>query len=363
MSGLRSVFSLLICLALASSALAHDPGLSSAHLVRTESGVEVRLAFAWSDLASLSSGSFGPERPAGDKLAALGLLLAPSSAGLVTVEAEEVLLRGSDPIVSAGAASATEVLVSLRWTQVPGRALRVQFPIIAHMPFGHRMMLTVGSALEPVALLDARHATWELPAVPVVSTGMPAAVAQAARASSFSFVQLGIEHILTGFDHLCFLFALLLVATGFRDVLKVVTTFTVAHSLTLAAAAFGAVKLSSSIVEPLIAVSIIYIGLENIFLRRPPRHRLAVVFGFGLIHGLGFAGALAERLPGVTGVAVVPPLLGFNAGVELGQLAVAACLVPLIRLARGRPGFSARMQPACSVVIAMAGFVWLLQRI
>ena len=238
------------------------------------------------------------------------------------------------------------------------------FPVLARMPFGHRMMLTLGNAAEPVVLLDARHATWDLPAWSGVTAGAtPAPLSTPTRASAFSFVVLGVEHILTGFDHLCFLFALLLVATRFRDVLMVVTTFTVAHSLTLAAAAFGAVKMSSSIVEPLIAASIVYIGLENIFLRRQPRHRLALVFGFGLIHGLGFAGALAERLPGVTGLRVILPLLGFNAGVECGQLAVAACLVPLIHLARKRPEFPTKLQPACSLTIATAGFVWLMQRV
>jgi hypothetical protein len=143
----------------------------------------------------------------------------------------------------------------------------------------------------------------------------------------------------------------------------VVTTFTLAHSLTLAAAATGLVSLSPKIVEPLIAVSIVYIGVENLFLRRPPRHRLALVFGFGLVHGLGFASALAERLPGVTGVAVILPLLGFNVGVELGQLAVAACLVPLLWFARTRAALEPRLQPAFSLVIATAGVIWFWQRI
>jgi len=162
---------------------------------------------------------------------------------------------------------------------------------------------------------------------------------------------------------LCFLLALLLVAAGLRDVFRVVTTFTVAHSMTLAAAATGIVSLSPRIVEPLIAVSIVYVGMENLFLRRAPRHRLALVFGFGLVHGLGFASALAERLPGVKGFAMVLPLLGFNGGVELGQLAVAACMIPLIRLGRSRPVFAPRLQPAFSLAIAAAGVIWFCQRV
>jgi hydrogenase/urease accessory protein HupE len=174
---------------------------------------------------------------------------------------------------------------------------------------------------------------------------------------------LGVEHILIGFDHLCFLLALLLVAVRTREVVALVTTFTIAHSLTLAAAALGLISLSPRLVEPLIAASIIYVAVENLVLRRQPPYRLAVVFGFGLVHGLGFAGILAERLPGVTGAAVIPPLLAFNAGVELGQLAVAACLVPLIRMARAQPRIAPKLQPTLSLLIAMAGVVWFFQRV
>ena len=362
MAGFRFVLVLLACLLGGSAASAHDPGLSSAHLGRLDHGVEINLSLAWTDLAALTSGVAGATRPDAAQLAALGPVLAKFPGGLVRIAADAVLLKSSVPVVTAGTASATEVLVALRWKEAPDGGLRVEFPILSGMPFGHRMMLTLGSDAEPAALLDARHQSWDLAAVSSVAIAS-AAPPPTEGASWVSFVLLGVEHILTGYDHLCFLFALLLVATRLRGVLAVVTTFTVAHSLTLAAAALGIVSLPSSVVEPLIAASIIYVGVENIFLRRQPDHRLALVFCFGLIHGLGFASALAERLPGVKGFAVVPPLLGFNAGVELGQLAVAACLVPLIRLARTRPGFARRIQPAFSLMIAMAGFIWLLQRV
>lgn len=363
MSGIRLVFIFIVSLLFGRAALAHDPGLSSAHIVRNDHTVDVRLAFAWADLASLTSSPAGSVRPGADQLRTLGPSLAKVAGGLVQVYSGQNLIESQDPVVSAGPTSSTEILISLHWSQVPGDSLRMEFPVLAGMPFGHRMMLTLGNAVEPVGLLDARHQTWKLDAPAAAGLVTEVAVSTPANVSWFSFILLGIEHILTGFDHLCFLLALLLVATRPRDVLTVITTFTVAHSITLAAAALGAVSLSSSVVEPLIAASIVYIGLENIILRRQPRYRLAVVFGFGLIHGLGFASGLAERLPGVTGLAVVPPLLGFNAGVEIGQLAVAACLVPLIKFARTRPSFTGRMQPACSLMIATAGFVWLLQRV
>ena len=359
----RPILRLLFCLVAGATALAHDPGLSSAHVTRMGEGLEVRLAFAWADLASLTPGQAASTRPAAAQLTALAPPLMESAGGIVQINANNIPLSATRIALAPGEASPTEVVLTLAWAKLSSGVIKVEFPVIAKMPFGHRMMLTEGNAPEPTALLDARHAVWDLPAAAAVWTASTTAPSTPHHASSGSFVLLGIEHILTGFDHLCFLLALLLVAARFRDVLTVVTAFTVAHSLTLAAAALGRVSLSSVIVEPLIAVSIVYIGLENLFLRRQPRHRLALVFAFGLIHGFGFAGALTERLPGITGSAVVPPLLGFNVGVELGQLAVAACLVPLIGMARARPDFSARWQPACSLLIASAGCIWLLQRV
>lgn len=363
MSAFHSIIRLLLCLGTAATALAHDPGLSSAHIERTTGGLEIRLAFAWSDFASLTPETASSDRPTAEQLMALVPALAKSADGLVQIYSEKLSPAATRIVLSPGTTSPTEVVLTMEWAKSSSGALKVEFPVIAKMPFGHRMMLTVGNAAEPTALLDARHASWDLPAAPVVAAASATTTNSPAHASWSSFVLLGIEHILAGFDHLCFLLALLLVATRFRDVLAVVTTFTVAHSLTLGTAALGRISLSSAIVEPLIAVSIVYIGLENLFLRRQPRHRLVLVFAFGLIHGFGFAGALTERLPGISGIAVVPPLLGFNAGVELGQLAVATCLVPLIGLARSRPSFSARLQPACSLLIASVGFVWLVQRI
>ena len=363
MSVLRVILRLLVCLGPAAAALAHDPGLSSVQVTRPAGGLEIRMALAWTDLASLTSGNAGTARPTAVQLATITPTLVKSAGGIVQISANGVPMNAPRIDLLPSTASPTEVVLTMKWTKSSTDVIKLEFPIIAKMPFGHRMMLTEGSAAEPTALLDARHATWDLPAPPAVVTASATTTETPTRASWSSFVLLGVEHILTGFDHLCFLLALLLVATQFRDVLTIVTTFTVAHSLTLAAAALGRVSLPSSIVEPLIAVSIVYIGLENLFLRRQPRHRLALVFFFGLIHGFGFAGALTERLPGITGIAVVPPLLGFNVGVELGQLAVAAALVPLIRLARSRPSFPTRLQPACSLLIASAGFIWLAQRI
>jgi hydrogenase/urease accessory protein HupE len=341
----RSLFGLSLLFSLVAPLIAHDPGLSSVQIKRAAAHLEVVLTFAPGDLASvgLSAGTHG----------------AAATEDLVRCSASNRRLPNVAATVSNRMGRANEVAVVIDWRQVGRGPIRLDFPILARLPFGHRMVLRVDESAGAVALLDARHATWELPPI----TEQSPATAEHEPASAGSFIFLGVEHILTGFDHLCFLLALLLAAPRVRDVLAVVTTFTLAHSLTLAAAATGLVSLSPKIVEPLIAVSIVYIGVENLFLRRPPRHRLALVFGFGLVHGLGFASALAERLPGVTGVAVILPLLGFNVGVELGQLAVAACLVPLLWFARTRAALEPRLQPAFSLVIATAGVIWFWQRI
>ena len=176
----------------------------------------------------------------------------------------------------------------------------------------------------------------------------------------WGFLLLGIEHILTGFDHLAFLLALLLAGSRLREALKIITSFTIAHSITLALATLNWVNLPANIVEPLIAVSIIYVGIENLF-RREIKGRWLLTFAFGLIHGFGFAGVLRELGIGADGN-VVMPLLTFNLGVELGQIGIAALVLPLIWKLRQQPAFVPRYVPACSLLVALAGGYWLVQR-
>lgn len=149
------------------------------------------------------------------------------------------------------------------------------------------------------------------------------------------FGVLGIEHILTGYDHLAFLVMLLIATHALRDLFWVITSFTVAHSITLTAASLGWVVASAHWVEPLILATIVYVAVENLVTARP-RARLALTFAFGLIHGLGFASALTQG-PLMRGDELVA-LLAFNLGVEVGQLAFLALAYPLWRvLARVAP--------------------------
>lgn len=174
------------------------------------------------------------------------------------------------------------------------------------------------------------------------------------------FLPIGIEHILFGFDHLLFLFALLLTVKTFGEIAKIVTSFTVAHSITLSLATLNIIQISPTIVEPLIALSIIFVGLENLF-KKHTEKRWILTYFFGLIHGFGFATALQEIGIG-TGFGVAVPLLSFNLGVEIGQIAIVLLILPILwRLHKGS-FYGNRIVPIGSVAVALAGLYWFIER-
>jgi len=188
-----------------------------------------------------------------------------------------------------------------------------------------------------------------------------------------TFVHLGITHILgtldhplAGSDHLAFLLALLVASRRVRTLVGVVTAFTVAHSLTLAAAALGWVHVPPRFVELAIALSIAYVACDNL-LRRSARNPWLEAFLFGLLHGLGFAGFLSDALAGEP--LILTALFAFNVGVELGQLAcvlVCALVTTLVFRAHRRGGeqgiVPTRVRSAVSIFVALCGFYWFLQR-
>lgn len=175
-----------------------------------------------------------------------------------------------------------------------------------------------------------------------------------------AFVGLGVAHILTGYDHLLFLFALLIGASNFWRVLGIASMFTLAHSVTLSLAVLGLVHVPAALIEPLIALSIIWVSIENVFGGQRMSHRLAVTFLFGLVHGLGFADALAPLA--LTGWALVRALAGFNLGVELGQT-VAICLVLPVMLAIARTARASMIYRCASLAVAAVGVYWVVERI
>jgi hydrogenase/urease accessory protein HupE len=183
-------------------------------------------------------------------------------------------------------------------------------------------------------------------------------------ASGFvTYIAIGFEHILPkGFDHILFIIGLFLLSPQLRPLLWQVTSFTAAHTMTLALASLGIVQVPASIIEPLIAASIIFIAVENLFTDRLKRWRPFVVFGFGLLHGLGFASVLSEI--GLPPGQFVPALIGFNIGVEVGQLAViAACFLTVGFWFGHRNWYRAMISMPASVVVALVATFWFLERI
>ncbi len=185
-------------------------------------------------------------------------------------------------------------------------------------------------------------------------------------APSFAqFLQLGVGHILNigAFDHLLFLVALLLGCRKLKPMLLVITGFTLAHSLTLGLAALNLVSLSPHIVEPAIAASIIFVAAENFRRTEKSWPRYALTCGFGLIHGFGFARALRESGLAGTGMEIARPLLAFNLGVEIGQLAVAALLLPLLLLLERWPWFARFGARVLSALVIVLAAYWVWQRV
>ena len=178
-----------------------------------------------------------------------------------------------------------------------------------------------------------------------------------------NYTVVGYYHILPlGLDHILFIVGLFLLSTRFKPLLWQVTTFTLAHSITLALGVLGILVIPSSIVEPLIAVSIVYVALENIFLAHMSKWRLVIVFLFGLLHGQGFAGALTEFGLSVNNVA--SGLIGFNLGVELGQLSVILICFALVGYwFAQKPWYRKVIVVPASAVIAMIGAYWVVERV
>ncbi|MFQ5430952.1 MAG: HupE/UreJ family protein [Nitrospinota bacterium] len=175
----------------------------------------------------------------------------------------------------------------------------------------------------------------------------------------YSFFSLGVEHLLTGYDHILFLLSVILVTASFMSTLKVITSFTIAHSITLALAFTGTISLPSAIVEPLIAATIIYVSIENLF-RSDFSNRWIVTFFFGLVHGLGFVGALKDITVSTSELAT--SVVSFNIGIEICQIAIIAVFFPILHFIRKQP-WGHMFERVASVLIAISGTYWLVTRL
>ncbi|WP_235822175.1 HupE/UreJ family protein [Gottfriedia luciferensis] len=177
--------------------------------------------------------------------------------------------------------------------------------------------------------------------------------------SWLSFLKLGIFHILTGYDHLLFLFALLISRQTIKQYIGTITAFTIAHSITLTLSVLGIVSIPSYLVEAMIALSICYVALENIF-KKKINYRWAITFTFGLIHGMGFASLLKDMNLPKSNLAVA--LINFNLGIEFIQLMIVLLLIPVLLKLQKSMKYQRYMQIGSGIIFIL-GFIWLIQRL
>jgi len=178
----------------------------------------------------------------------------------------------------------------------------------------------------------------------------------------YIFVKAGFQHIIPeGIDHILFVLGLFFSCITFRSLLWQVTAFTVAHSITLVLAAQGLVQLRGDIIEAIIALSIVWVAVENCLYKEPSKWRYMIVFAFGLLHGLGFAALLTEY--GLPKDNFISMLLAFNLGVEFGQLAVLVIAFVLIKMIMKKNWYSNEIKIPASLIIAGIGLVWFIERV
>ena len=231
--------------------------------------------------------------------------------------------------------------VALTFTFFP--QLGAQHTVLGVFEHAGRTQEVTFTEAEPDYLFDASYA--------------PTSQTETTRAALIRFLRLGVGHIFLGYDHICFLLALIVVSR-FTELIKIITSFTVAHSITLILAALKIVTIPPRLIECGIALTIVYVAAENLW-RKRITHRWRVTFFFGLIHGFGFANVLAEL--GLPRDATVRCLLSFNVGVELGQLAIVLAVLPLVLLLN-KWRYAPQVKAAVSGGVGLFGLGWFAER-
>jgi len=289
--------------------------------------------------------------------------LAASTAAIATYVTTHAVVLGADGVLcKAGPAEIAPdhdgVAVRLTWScnEVQGDLIYRSTVLIDVDPGAKQVVLVGPEQNATQALLDASQTELRISASP------PPFFYIIRR-----YIEAGVEHIFLGYDHIAFLVAIVLWARRLWPVIKIVTAFTLAHSITLSLAALQVVVIPSAIVEPAIALSIVYVAIENFFSRNVDG-RWRDTFAFGLIHGFGFASALQEF--GLPRGAVVPALAAFNIGVEVGQVAIVSIVIPLLigidwliaTMGDVPQKRTAGLVYALSGIIAFLGCYWVFER-
>ena len=299
-------------------AQAHNAGVSTSRIVVHGRTVEVEINALGRDYEK-SAGVRITEAGSGEVNRVALAVMAPS---VLTYIGDHVAVfagrQQCAPRPGTALPADTHVLVTVAWTcPLDGGELRYRATLFHDVdPTARHLAIIATESGERELALDSR-------APEVALSGAGSSALQVVG----RFVQAGIEHIFLGYDHIAFLAAIVLWAQRLWPVIKIVTAFTIAHSITLSLAALQIVVFPSAIVEPAIAVTIIFVAVENFFSRNVDG-RWRVTFVFGLIHGFGFASALQEI--GLPANAAVPALAAFNIGVEIGQVVIVALIFPLL---------------------------------
>lgn len=347
----------------ARSAWAHPPGLSSVDVSLTPDWLVVKVTFALQDIeafvpmdsdldAEVSDAEREAAKPALAKvladqlrIAADGLDLAAAGPGVVDYDSQN------------------NAHAEFRFQTYPKQSLLVQSKFLAVLAEGHQQYLTVhDQAGKPLAEKMLAKADDSLQVILPGVDGESKAVEVSAFSAFVGFLKLGIEHIVTGYDHLLFLFALLVVTHSVWPAIKIITFFTIAHSITLALSGLNLIDLPSSFVEPFIAATIVYVAVENVIRGDHPKGRQWLTLGFGLVHGFGFAGVLRELDIGNGDTGILLPLLSFNLGIEVGQVTVACLVLPMIWMLNNRVEIADKFLRGCSILVALMGIYWFVER-
>lgn len=345
-------------LAIAKTGNAHAPLLSQSEFEWVApSTVRAAVVFAWQDAGFLAKAARGPAPDAGN-------------------DAFERVVRGGIEVSADGKPCVAHLdkaepysgdgflfQASFQCPEHP-KSFRVRLPLLHQLDPEHRhlMRLFAGAAVVQ-ATLSASGATDAAEiAIPASELGpaLDANVGAPFGKTLRDAVGLGVRHILTGWDHVLFLLGIALGAKKLRSVVLPISAFTLAHSITLVVASLGVFTLSPRLVEPAIAASIAYVAFENVLRPAPaPTRRSLVTFAFGLLHGFGFAGALTELALGRD--RLLPTLLGFNLGVEVGQLALLVVALPLVLFVEKKA--DGRVTRAMCGVIGLVGIGLFIARV
>jgi hydrogenase/urease accessory protein HupE len=343
----------------AAPARAHAIGLSRGDYQLRADGLELELAFARPDLLAALP-ALDEDRDGSldaSELARGSAALARFMLDGWTVARDGRACLGSVQTAELSEADGLCARVSFA-CRASAAPTRVELGFLRSMSRGHRHHAQLSNGLRSSeAIHFGPGARFELGPFEATEPSAPAASLPRER---LGYLRMGVEHILGGADHIAFLVALMLGTARPLRMLRVVTAFTISHSLSLALVALEWFTPSTRWVEPLIALSVAYVGVENLRAAQP-RHRELVSFGFGLVHGLGFGGALRDiRL---TPSEIPSALALFNGGVELAQLSLIFALWPLLVRMRRASWFTRRALPACSLSLVACGLLWFATRL